>query len=222
MVSDCESPNHSSCPLGLTNNDPSSNVKDILESAMKRQDDLRDSEGQHLRDLSALRADHARDLREHARELRVAESDRLNAIRLVDVAAVQEANRNAIAQAVLLQNQVDTVAEAMRKQVETTAQAAATSLAAALVPIQTDIVEFRRFLYQEQGQKLSATDPIVMTLADIQHKLSEQHGAEKEQVDSGAALIAARASNIARNAVIISAASPFVVLLVATLTHGKF
>jgi len=75
-------------------------------------------------------------------KLRIAESDRIDAIRAVDVGA-----------AAILANQVSASAEALRAQVEATRVTTAQSLAAALEPIQKDIADLRRVQYEQQGQK---------------------------------------------------------------------
>jgi hypothetical protein len=65
--------------------DPTENVKALSEASAKRQDDLRDAQNAlvdekiaRLHDISALRAEHARDVRD-------IETKRLDAIRQVDV-----------------------------------------------------------------------------------------------------------------------------------------
>lgn len=126
--------------------DPTQNVLDLVGAAIQRQDDLREQESRHVREVESLRA-------QYQMELRSAETERINAIRAVDVAAVQQAATVAETRATALANQVAQSAEAMRNQVAAAAAAAATSLAAALVPIQEAIADLRRAQYEQQGSK---------------------------------------------------------------------
>lgn len=115
--------------------DPTQNVLDLVEAAIKRQDDLRESEAAHVREIVALRAD-------YDRELRRAESDRINAIRAVDVGAVNRAAEVAATQATVLAAQLQATAEAGR-----------VNLNQALDPIMKDIQEIRKVQYEQQGAK---------------------------------------------------------------------
>jgi len=112
-----------------TTPDPTANVIAILETAVKRQDDLRSAESVHLH------------------ELMKAEGARLDAIRSVDMGAVAAAAAVATTQAQTLANQVAASAEAMR-----------TTLAATLEPIQKDIQDLRRAQYEAQGSKTQVVE----------------------------------------------------------------
>ena len=72
--------------------DPTENVLAVIESAVKRQDDLREAEMRRVNQIEALRA-------EYQEKLALAEAKRIDAIRAVDVAAVDVA-------AVVLANEV--------------------------------------------------------------------------------------------------------------------
>jgi hypothetical protein len=126
--------------------DPTKNVLDLVNAANRRQDDLRTMDSLHVREVMRLRAQWAKDLR-------TAESARIDAIRQVDVTAVQQAATVAEARATALAAQVAASAEAMRAQVAATATAAATALASALSPIVTSIEQLRQAMYEAQGQK---------------------------------------------------------------------
>jgi hypothetical protein len=126
--------------------DPTKNVLDLVQAAVLRQDDLRIAGERHTAEMRVMR-------RHYEERLQKAESDRIDAIRAVDVAAVQQAAQAAEARATALAAQVAASAEAMRVQVAAAAQAAATSLAAALEPIIKDIADLRRNMYEQQGQK---------------------------------------------------------------------
>lgn len=127
--------------------DPTENVMALVEAAVSRLDDLRaadrryaDLQAKHLQTVAELRANHAADLRE-------TETARIDAIRAVDVGAVQRAAEVAAAQA-----------EALRNQVAAAATATAAALAAALDPIQKSIDDLRRAQYEAQGVKAQTVD----------------------------------------------------------------
>jgi ElaB/YqjD/DUF883 family membrane-anchored ribosome-binding protein len=126
--------------------DPTANVIAMLDAAVQRQDDLRAAESRHVREINDLRAS-------FQTALQKAETDRINAIRAVDVGQVQRAAEVQADAASALASTVVNSAEAMRTQVAAAATAAATSLAAALVPIQEAIADLRRAQYEQQGQK---------------------------------------------------------------------
>ena len=159
--------------------DPTRNVADLVEAAITRQDDLREAESGHVREIMVLRDNFSEKLRE-------AETGRIDAIRAVDVAAVQRAAEVA-AEAV----------QTLAAQVPITAEAVRTALAATVAPILSDIQALRQAQYEQQGQKAAV-------------------------VDSGANDMARRAALTARNAVLVAAASPLIVLIVGAATHGKF
>jgi hypothetical protein len=105
--------------------DPTKNVETLVESAMRRQDDLRNAESVHVRELIDVRA-------LYDEKLRQAETNRIDAIRQVDVGAVQRAAEVQAAQQ-----------QALAAQVVATADAFRVSIAAALEPIQKDIRDLR-------------------------------------------------------------------------------
>jgi hypothetical protein len=131
--------------------DPTANVLDLVNAAIRRQDDLRGLEAQHLRELANLRA-------HYDERLRAAETARIDAIRAVDVGAVNRAAEVSATQAQTLATQVTVSAETLRTQVAAAATAASTALSAALEPIQKDIADLRRAQYEAQGQKTQVVE----------------------------------------------------------------
>lgn len=129
------------------------NVVGLLRAASERQDALRGADNDHLHELIRVRAEIAAMRENHHRELRVAEAQRIDAIRAVDVGAVNRAAEVAATQATTLANQVAVSAEALRNQVSAAATAATIALASALEPIQKDIADLRKAQYEAQGQK---------------------------------------------------------------------
>jgi hypothetical protein len=110
-------------------------LDDVADSAFRRQDDLREVEAQHIREILNIRA-------EYDRELREAESNRIDAIRAVDVGAVNRAAEVAATQATVLAAQLSATAEAAR-----------TNLVASLEPVQKDIQDLRKAQYEIAGAK---------------------------------------------------------------------
>lgn len=120
--------------------DPTANVLALVHAANERQDDLRKAESRHVRELLDRDAKHAAEIREK-------EAARLDAIRLVDVNAVQRA---AETQA--------TIAETLRTQVASTATASAAALAAALDPIVKSVAELQRVQFELAGARESTRE----------------------------------------------------------------
>jgi hypothetical protein len=123
----------------------------LAEERDRRQDDLRATEAMHVKEIARLRAQFEEALREK-------ETQRIDAIRAVDVQAVQRAAEVSAVQATTLATQVQASAETLRTQVATTATAQTTALAAALEPIQKDISELRKTQYEQQGQKAAQVE----------------------------------------------------------------
>ena len=142
--------------------DPSRNVDALVDAAIRRQDDLREMQARYVAQLGAMREEHATYIAElralYQKELREAETARIDAIRAVDVGAVNRAAEVSATQAATLATQVATSAEALRGQVEAARQQTATALAAALEPIQKDIQDLRRAQYEAQGQKTQVVE----------------------------------------------------------------
>jgi len=126
--------------------DPTENVLNLVQAAVERLDDLRNVQVKHMTDMAQLRDVHAREMREK-------EAQRIDAIRAVDVAASQQASKDAEVRASALAAQVAAAAEAQRNQVAAAAQAAATALTQALVPIQSSISELTQRMYEQKGGK---------------------------------------------------------------------
>ena len=131
--------------------DPSKNVLDLVDAAIERQDDLRNKEGAHVREILSLRA-------QHDRELRGAEAARLDAIREVDAENARAATAAAEVRATALAATVTATAEANRSQVEAARAATADALAAALAPITSAIEQLRQAMYEDQGQKTQVVE----------------------------------------------------------------
>ncbi len=121
--------------LGRAVLDPTKNVLDLVEAAIRRQDDLRQLDGNWRDKVDAIRA-------QHAMEIRRAETERIDAIRAVDIGNVQRAAEVQATQALALATQVTALAETVRVQVQ-----------AVVAPIQNDIADLRRSQSESVGQK---------------------------------------------------------------------
>lgn len=132
-----------------TSPDPTANVLDLVQSAIKRLDDLRDADGVRYAEQGSMRVQRMTELMEfhrqfdesqiehveataalraeYAERLAIAEAKRIDAIRAVDVNAVSVASQRASDQATVLATQVASSAEALRSLVATTAAAVAQS-----------------------------------------------------------------------------------------------
>jgi len=115
--------------------DPTKNVLDRIDIEMRRQDDLREMADRHTQYIIELRA-------LHYEELRDLEAKRIDAIRAVDVGAVNRAAEVAATQANVLAAQLQATAEASR-----------VNLIQALEPIQKDIQDLRKAQYEIAGAK---------------------------------------------------------------------
>jgi hypothetical protein len=115
--------------------DPTLNVIRELGSAIKRIDDLHALDAKWRDRLEQREIDHAWDLRK-------AESDRIDAIRAVDVGNVQRAAEVQATQALALANQVVATATALE-----------TKLGATVAPLQTRIDDLTRVQYEGVGSK---------------------------------------------------------------------
>lgn len=135
-----------------------------MELRDRRQDDLRTQEAQHYREISlekdklrVLQAEHFKEITAvHAAyeaQLRIAETARIDAIRAVDVAAVQRAAEVSNTQAATLAAQVQTSAEALRNQQTAYAAQVDAKLAQVLDPVQADIRDLRKTQSEQIGAK---------------------------------------------------------------------
>jgi hypothetical protein len=149
-------------PRRRDRDDPTENVYALVDAAMRRQDDLRVQDAIHAREMreaDTRRIDEKAELRAaYEDKLRQAESARIDAIRAVDVGAVNRAAEVSATAAAALAAQLVATAEASRAQVSAAAGASVTSLAAALEPIQKDIRDLRDAQSRGQGGKEQVTE----------------------------------------------------------------
>jgi hypothetical protein len=174
----------------VTSPDPTQNVRELVDAANLRSDDLRAAEARRVdQALSAegRRVDQAieglrreAELRaDFASQLALAETKRIDAIRAVDVAAVAIANERATAQATVLANQVATSAETLRALVATQAAASAQQFSTSTQQLSDRISLLERSNYQGEGRSTLA-DPAMLKMATalelMQASMSSQTG----------------------------------------------
>jgi hypothetical protein len=140
--------------------DPTENVISLTEAANKRQDDLREAQDKyttaeirHLQQIGALRA-------EHAREIREMESRRLDAIRQVDVNAVKTEADRALAAIQTLAATTTVNAETLRNALTATAAAIAKQTSDTVSQITERIAALEKSSYEGSG-KARVADPMM-------------------------------------------------------------
>jgi len=176
--------------------DPTLNVRGLVDSAVRRQDDLRKSDHDHMRETVRMQAAFDQKMRhtvqKYQAKLDAAESKRIDAIRMVDVSAVAAAAAVQETRANTLAGQVALSADAMRATVAATAQAAQEGLTRALDPIQKDIAELRKAQYEAAGQKAQVIEtrsaaedikPLVDAIALLTKAQDENQGQKMQVVD---------------------------------------
>lgn len=146
--------------------DPTANVIALVQSESKRHDELRaadqkradelrGSDTKRLDDLRAAesrRVDEQANIRAHFQEqLALAEANRINAIRAVDVAAVATASERAGQQAQVLAAQVLQSADTLRGLVATTASAQAATLQTITTTLTDRIASLEKAQYENKG-----------------------------------------------------------------------
>lgn len=194
---------HNSCGLGASPAinpliDPTKNVIDLTDAANRRQDDLRAAHERLMQSeimrldalriaesarLDGLRQEESRRLNEQAvlrseyeSKLAIAEANRINAIRSVDVAAVAIASERASAQAGVLATQVAASAEALRTLVTSTASAMAQQAQIQQAQLADRLALLERSQYETKGRQGMA-DPMMDNLIVEMKRLTESRAA---------------------------------------------
>lgn len=169
--------------------DPTKNVLDLVQNSIERLDDLRaadqllvvaklqimEAKVIALGDMQRLRA-------EHSSEITQLESKRLDAIRAVDVAAVQTAADRAAQAITALAATTTTNAENLRNALTTTATTIAKQTADTVAGITERLTSLERSSYVGQG-KAGVIDPAAAANAELLQRLliAQSAGAGKSQ-----------------------------------------
>jgi hypothetical protein len=155
--------------------DPTQNVKDLSEAANRRQDDLReandklhaseikrlDAEASHLKEIAVIRE-------QHAKEIRAAETERLNSIRQVDVTAVRTEADRALAAIQTLAATTATNAENLRNALNATAATIAKSTSDTVSQITERIAALEKSSYEGVGKQRLADPQMAELLAKVE------------------------------------------------------
>lgn len=131
--------------------DPTYNVLQLVNAAVKRLDDLSTERSERTKEIFSL---HKEILNLHVmygEKLSVAESKRIDAIRAVDVGAVAIASERATQQATVLANQVAASAETLRTLVATTAGTVAAQLQSVSNQLADRIALLEKSQYETKG-----------------------------------------------------------------------
>lgn len=163
--------------------DPTENVISLVEAANRRTDDLRDASNKlnevqysHLKEIVTLESTHIKEIvtlrAGYDEKLAKAESERINAIRAVDVGAVAITSERSAQQAAVLANQVSASAETQRNLVNQTAQNIAEQQRQSNEQFNARISAVERAQYEGQG-KGSIQDPQMAALIEQMTKLTQ-------------------------------------------------
>jgi hypothetical protein len=151
---------------------PTANVIALNEAANRRQDDLRNltnaltaAQIHHVIEMATLRAD-------HAKEIRLLESDRLDKIRQVDVLAGNTAADRALVAIQTLDRTTQANAETLRSMVATTATAIATQTGNTVAQQNERIAALEKSSYTGIG-KQAVADPMMAELVAEMKRLRE-------------------------------------------------
>jgi hypothetical protein len=151
--------------------DPTQNVRDLSEALSQRQDDLRDLTNRSIESnlnwtekIANIRAD-------HSREIRHLESDRLDKIRLVDVANTATTAAQALAAIQTLAATTAANADQLRAMVATTAQSIQNQTDRIVGAITERLGALEKSSYTGQGRSMLA-DPQIEELLQETKKLA--------------------------------------------------
>lgn len=184
--------------------DPTQNVKEKLEDTVRRLDDLSSSREDHRKEMESLRRHYEGLLREAEQGRRLAEKDRLDAIRIIDVTAVAARATEANDRASQLAAQLQATAEANRVQVAAVATAVRAELIATVEPLQKRLEEVSRVQYEQQGARVQVVDsrenqadlkPIIDAIAELTRAQAATATGQAEARGGQAQIIDKRASN---------------------------
>jgi len=159
--------------------DPTLNVQALVEAAVGRIDDMMAAEARRVNEANNAerrRVDEQLALRDdYAKQLREAESKRIDAIRAVDVAAVAVASERAAQSAQVLANQVSASAETLRTLVASTAVTVAQQLAQVSSQLSDRISQLEKSSYEGIGKGRLADPMQLELLAEVKAMKATQH-----------------------------------------------
>lgn len=145
--------------------DPTHNVLQLVNAAVKRLDDLSTERAERTKDIMTLNKEILNLHVSYGEKLSVAESKRIDAIRAVDVGAVAIASERATQQATVLANQVSASAETLRTLVATTAGTVAAQLQSVSNQLVDRIALLEKSQYETKGGRQGGRDVVYWVLA---------------------------------------------------------
>jgi hypothetical protein len=172
--------------------DPSKNVLDLVEAAIRRQDDLRDAnarlaeirlaviearlvDAEKYNKLQADKIEGELALRSYyERLLADAEAKRIDAVRLVDTNAVAVERQRTAEQATILSTQVARTADDGRTLVASTATSTAAALAQITNSQNARISALEQGSYQQQGKQTFSDPALVSMQSDVRALLASR------------------------------------------------
>lgn len=158
--------------------DPSANVIQLVGNAVKYLEDLHNASERSLNERFGL-----------LKQIADSETERINALRAVDVAAVATANERAVKQAEVLAAQMAANAETLRASVAKTADTIAIQLQQLTTQQNERIAALEKVQYENQG-KSGASSTLLNRVAELENSKSEIKGA-----NAGAAMTATQFRN---------------------------
>lgn len=149
----------------------------ILYAEIKRLDDLMAAESRRVNEQSALRA-------EYSDRLRVAETARLDAIRVVDVNAVSVANEKAAQQAVVLATQLAGSSDTLRSLVAAASAATSQQISQLSVQLSDRLSLLEKAQYENKGRSGVSDPQLAEWIKEM--KLMRDNLTEKKGSSAGA------------------------------------
>lgn len=177
---------HSQIPEGGERTiDPTENVKALQEASNQRQDDLRDDLKEYIvvrlesvEKIAQLRAD-------HQKEIRAAETARIDSIRQVDVTAARTAEERQLTAIQVLATQAAANAENLRNTVNSTAATIAKQTSDTIGQLIERIAALEKSSYEGKGKSLYV-DPVMENLLA---EMKAMRGTKSEGIGSVWAII---------------------------------
>lgn len=157
-------------------------LDEAIAAETRRQDDLRAAETRRIDDLTSQRTHYNRLLAE-------SESDRIDALRVVDVSNVALANAKAVDQATVLANQLVTSADKVRAEGAAMADAQAKQSALANAELSARLAALEKSNSEGVGKQRVADPMIAEFMADMKAVLISQ-SAGKGKIEGSNAVVA--------------------------------
>lgn len=199
--------------------DPTANVIALQAAATKRQDDIfalyKETVNLHVKNLADMAT-----LRDNYQErLTLAESKRIDAIRLVDVNAVAVASQRASDQASVLAAQVQQSAEALRTLVASTAASVAAQLQQLTTTLTGRISVLEQSQYEGRG-KSSYSEPLISEISTELRALREARSTSSGRAEQRTESRASIGTVVGIAVAVATAAGVIISLVIGLILHS--